>query len=126
MQATQRPIGIDAEKYVAFVVIENFTALVRMLSQITAQPLHRHLLLRNFPVVDQQTTDAFVRPAVLPGIADIELLAIGQAQNAGTLNVQKEKFDRIFDPGNFIAATAQSPKLVDLIAIEVRRELLVL
>lgn len=76
----------------------------------------------NFAVVDEQPADTAIGQPVLSGVADGYLSAVAQAQEAGTLDMEKEQIDRIFDPGNFEIAPAQHPKLIDLTARIIRHQ----
>src|SRR5581483_11086076 len=127
LQTAQRLAAwAHAEKNVARIVGKDLVALFGVSVQIAAQALHRHRLAGDFAGIDQEPADAAVGPAVLRREADAQLAAFGQANDAGALNVQKEKLHRIGDPGDFQRAAAKPSLPVDLAPRVIRQKLLAL
>src|SRR6185312_10768441 len=89
---------IEAKKNVTRISIEDLTLLLRILAQVAAQPLHGHFIFAELAVLDEKPSNAPIRPAVLPCIADLQLRAVRQANGTRALNVQKKKLDWVRNP----------------------------
>src|SRR6184192_4127676 len=65
--------------------------------------LHRYLLERELAVLDEELADRPVGPAVLVRVADSHHAAIGKLDPTGTLDLQKERCQRIVDVKELLA-----------------------
>src|SRR4029077_9962935 len=97
-----------------------------MIRQIPAQALHRHLLSRDLPVIDQQPANASVCSSIGSGVTDFDLAPVRQPQYSGSLNVEKKKLDGILNPGDLIPFSPQRSQLIDLAPRVVRHEVFAL
>jgi len=65
--------------------------------------LHRGFAELELASVDEEASDRLKRVAVLVGVADPKRLAVGQLHSSGSLYLEKERFDRVVDPEDFLA-----------------------
>jgi len=68
---------------------------------------HRQFVARDSPLLEQQASDRDIRQTVLPVIADANHRPVLQTYPPGTLDLQKERVDRVFNPEQFEAATGE-------------------
>ena len=74
-----------------------------------ADRLHRHIFALHFAAVDQHFTDAVVRPAVFPGIAEeVQRRAVAKVNVAAALHVHDEVIHQRVAVGQNVVV-AQSP-----------------
>ena len=85
-----------------------------------ADRLHRQLLARDLTALDQQPADGHVRLAVAAVIADAQDAAFLQPHPPRTLDLQKERVDRVVDPDQLQSLPVKRAVL-DLAAAEAFR-----
>ncbi len=122
VQRAQGASRRDREEDKAGVKVEHMLDLEGVIAQISPDALHGHFLARNLALVDQQLPDTAVGPAVAAVVVDVDHLAVIERDLARALDVQKEKVDRVVDPGDRLNFPVQDAFLLDLAALIVRHQ----
>src|SRR5690606_11862623 len=112
---TDRSLAFDlAEEHEGRILVHDRLRAIRIGLEPGADAGKRYLLQRDLAHIREHATDRDIGPAVLAGIADAHRRAVRQIDDAGALDHQEERVDRIVDPQKFEPAAGERA-LVDLL-----------